>query len=107
MLRSTHERILKQEVLDLRADMERERRLQEKANEHVLDVIRNEIARLPRPDVASFNAMYFPPPVTVEPSLAAKEQKTSSTPIEIRQLTGEEVVRRATIHRNHTGARTN
>ena len=99
MLRSTHERVLEREVGVVLASNERLLLHSDALVERVVQ----EVSALDRRSPAQFAAEYFPAPAEKFPHAEAdlEAQKAARLgPVEVRELTGPEVVQRAMNHRN-------
>lgn len=104
MLRRTHERELRRQVLELQTE-EAKYQLREQEFERRADDLMEKIADVVRlvvltGDVASFNASYFPAPA--EAGIQKPAAQPADRPVMV-ALTGEEVVRRAEQHRRLGG----
>jgi hypothetical protein len=103
MLRSTHERILEKEIVALRAFEEEAALRHEALTDTLVNRLVDEMAKRDTRSSAEIAAEYFPTPVNASEKVVVKPQ--SAPPVEIRQLSGDEVVARAQSHRNQHGRR--
>lgn len=99
MLRATHERILREQVLEVEhiaqaAEMRTQAVLQTLLDHYDRVAQGRALAQYPDDD------FYFPAPEAAEPKPAPAPQKPV---VEIRHLSGDEVVQRAEAHRNKAG----